>query len=193
MKNPKKTNLFVITGASGAGEDSIIKGLIQKGLPVIRPITTTARPMRRGESQGNPYFFISQNEFEAGINDGKFLEWANVYDSLYGITHTEMNNALGSKKIIIWKVDFKGAKKAKELFPNCVTIFIKPGSIEELKERLLKRGDGEQKFKNRLTYTQQYFEHEDQFDYIVYNRNNELEKAINETEKIIKKHYGETS
>lgn len=189
MESDHKTNLFVITGASGAGEDSIIKELIKRGLPIVRPITTTARPMRAGESQKNPYYFISQGEFEAGVRDGLFLEWAHVYGYDYGITNKEMERVSATGQAIAWKIDFKGARKARELFPGCVTIFVKPASLDELKGRLERRGDGEEKFKKRLSYTQEYFDHEDQFDYVVFNKNGELEKAVDQTEEIIRRHY----
>ncbi len=178
-------NLFIIFGPSGSGKDTIMEMLGKRGLNMIRPVTTTSREMRRGESQKKPYFFISEEEFKQKIENGEFVEWAWVYNDYKGTTKKELDRVLQSGKIVIWQLDYQGALSAKKLFPNAIIIFIKSGSFEELRERMIDRGDGEKKFFEREEYTKQYFQHENEYDYIVVNRQGELEKAIHEVEQII--------
>ena len=111
MQTNKSNNLFIISGPSGAGEDSIIEGL-KSHFPIERVITTTSRPMRPGDSNGNPYYFISKEEFKKRIEEEKFFEWAQEYnDNYYGVTHEEINRVIDSNKIGIWKI-------VKNLFTN---------------------------------------------------------------------------
>src|SRR3989344_41352 len=110
-----KTSLIIISGPSGSGEDSIIEGL-KEYFPLERVITTTTRQMRRTESEGNPYYFISTEEFADRVDRGDFFEYAQQYnDHFYGVTFAEIERVKNSGKIGIWKIDYKGVIKVKEL------------------------------------------------------------------------------
>src|SRR3989338_4539799 len=103
MSIANKNNIFVVSGPSGAGEDSIIKGL-EKYFPIERIITTSTREMRPGESQGNPYHFIGKEEFKKRKDQGDFIEWAEQYNgNLYGVTRQEIERVKNSGKIGTWK------------------------------------------------------------------------------------------
>ncbi len=182
------TNLFIISGPSGSGQDTIIEELQKRGLPIERVITTTTRPMRRTESEGKPYFFISQDEFQEKIRGEVFFEWAEVYHEYYGVTREEIERVEKSKKIGIWKMDYKGVKSAKENISGIIAIMLKPASIQELEERLRARSGSNKTYEERLEYSKEFLRHEYLYDYVVVNTQGELEKAVSDVEKIILKH-----
>ncbi len=137
MKNKTKNNLFIISGPSGAGEDSIIKKLA-KLLPIKKIITTTTRKKRESEIEGSPcsYYFTSKEEFKKGIAGNKFFEYAEQHEELYGVAKEEIKRVTNSDKIGIWKIEYKGVITAKKLMPEIVAILIMPSSLKILKQRL---------------------------------------------------------
>ena len=182
-----KGKIIVISGPSGAGEDSIINGL-EKQIPIERVVTTTSRDMRAGESEKNPYYFISQEEFEKGIEDGIYFEHAKHYnDKYYGVTFDEIERVKSSEKIGIWKIDYKGVIQAKKLMPDLVTIFIN-APLDILEKRIRQReGVSEEYIKERMEYTREWLEYTDIYDHTVINEQNKLDKAISEVVGIIEK------
>jgi len=182
--------LFIISGPSGAGEDSIIAELYKR-LPVERVITTTTRTMRPNETNGNPYYFISKKEFEGIRDENGFAEWAEEYNGqLYGVTHKELERVASSEKIGLWKIEWKGVMTAKRMFPGIIAIFI-TASLESIAARLRKRDNlSEAYLAERMTYTKEWLLHTDIYDYIIENRDGELEKAADRAEAIIRKHVG---
>lgn len=185
-KNLKKTNLFIISGPSGAGEDSIIAGL-KKEFPIEKIVTTTTREIRPNEIDGQDYYFISKKEFERDIKENKFFEWAEEDNGqLYGGTFKELRRVQALEdKIGIWKIDYKGALKAKEIFPNVKSIFIYiPMNIIE--KRLRSRGSHSDEFiAARLEYSKGWFANRDIFDFEVENKEGKLEETIQKVKNII--------
>lgn len=183
-----RNNVFIISGPSGAGEDSIIEKL-KNELDIERVITTTTRKMRPGESEGNPYYFISGEDFQEKIRGGDFLEYAQEYnDNFYGVTKKEMERVKNSGKIGIWKIEYKGVIAAKKMFPDIAAIFINTESLKVLEGRIRKRSNVTEEYvKERLSYTKEWLRHLDIYDYAVINRENELDKAAREVADIIKK------
>jgi len=183
MKN--KNKLFIISGPSGAGEDSIIQGL-KKLLPIEKVVTTTTRAKRAGESDGDPYYFISKEEFEKGISENKFFEYAEEYNNqFYGVKEEEIKRVLNCGKIGIWKIEYKGVMTAKKLIPEVVAIFVMAPSLEIIRQRLLKRGESEEFIEERMVYTTEWLKHKDVYDYEVINHEGKLDEAINEVKEII--------
>lgn len=180
-------NLFIISGPSGAGEDSIIDGL-KKILPIERVITSTTRQMRPGETSGNPYYFINRGDFMKLIEEKKLFEYAEEYNgNYYGVAHSEINRVKTSGKIGIWKIEYKGVMTAKKLMPGITAIFIN-APLEILEKRIRSRSNITEKFaRERLKYTKQWLKHLDIYDYIVENQEGELNKTINNVAEIIKK------
>ncbi|MEI7749950.1 MAG: hypothetical protein WCJ25_03010 [Candidatus Moraniibacteriota bacterium] len=183
--------LFIISGPSGAGEDSIIAGLYGR-LPVERVITTTTRAMRPNEAIGNPYYFIPRAEFEAIRDNDGFAEWAEEYNGqLYGVTHKELERVASSEKIGLWKIEWKGVMTAKRMFPGIIAIFV-TASLESIATRLRKRDNlSEAYLAERMTYTKEWMHHTDIYDYIIENRDGELEKAVDQAESIIRECVGD--
>jgi guanylate kinase len=185
-----KLNIFIISGPSGAGEDSIIEGL-KKYFPIERVITTTTRAMRPGETQGNPYYFISQKKFQEKIKRGNFAEYAQEYnDNFYGVTKDEMERVRHSGKIGIWKIEYKGVITAKKIFPEIKSIYIASPSLEILKNRIMKRdGVSEEYLSERMEYTKEWIKHEHVYDFKVVNEEGKLNEAIKKVADIIKSEY----
>lgn len=183
----KPFNLFILSGPSGAGEDSIIKGL-ETSLPIERVVTTTTRAMRPGESQGNPYYFIEKTVFEQRIKENAFIEYAEEYNNnYYGVTKSEIDRVLASNKIGIWKIEWKGVLTAKKLFPNIIAIFITVSDLAILEQRIRRRNPdvSEAYLAERRSYTEEWAKHADIYDYIVYNEEGKLDKSIQKTKEII--------
>lgn len=181
----KTNNLFIISGPSGAGEDSIISGLA-KIMPIKWIKTTTTREMRPGESEGNPYYFISKEKFEEKIKENGFFEYAQHYnDNFYGVTFEEIERVKASGKIGIWKIDYKGVMTAKKLIPEIIAIFIN-APLEEIEERIRKRGGiSEEYIKERMEYSKEWLKHKDIYDYEIVNSNGKLEESIQKAAEII--------
>jgi len=179
-------NIFIISGPSGAGEDSIIDAL-PKYFPTERIITTTTRKMRLGESQGNPYYFITKDEFQDKIDRRGFVEFAQEYnDNFYGVTHEEIDRVAKSKKIGIWKIEYKGVITAKKLFPEIVAIFIN-APLDILESRIRRRDNVTDEFiKERLDYTKEWLKHRHIYDYEIINEEGKLDKAIEDVANIIR-------
>jgi len=184
-----KNNIFIISGPSGAGEDSIIEGL-RKYFPIERVITTTTRPMRPGESQGNSYYFLSKEEFIKRRDNGDFVEWAEQYNrNLYGVIKEEIERIKNSGKVGIWKIDRKGVITARKLFPEIPAIFITVSDLKVLENRIRRRGGiSEEYIKERMEYTKEWMKHKDIYDYEVFNEEGKLDEAIQKVAEIIKQH-----
>jgi guanylate kinase len=180
-----QNNLFIISGPSGAGEDSIIKGL-KELFPVEVVITTTTRSMRTNENEGNPYYFISKEEFQKRITENKFFEWAQQYnDNLYGVTFDEIERVKKCGKIGLWKIEYKGVITAKKLIPDITTIFIN-APLDQLEERIRRRDQVSEEFiKERIAYTKEWLKHKDIYDYEIINENGKLAESIIKVAQII--------
>lgn len=183
-----KPNIFIVSGPSGAGEDSIINGL-EKLLSIERVVTTKTRPMREGESQGNSYYFIDKAEFEKKLAADEFAEYAQEYNGNWaGVTKVELERVAQSGKIGIWKIEYKGVITAKQKFPEIKSIYIAPPSLEVLEQRIRRRDNNvtDQYIKERMEYTKEWVRHENIYDYKVTNEEGKLEEAIKNVAEIIK-------
>jgi guanylate kinase len=181
-------NVFIISGPSGAGEDSIIDG-ISKLFPIERAITTTTRTMRPGESDGSPYYFISEEEFRKRLDRGEFIEHAEQYNgNLYGVTAQELDRLGRSGKVGIWKIEYKGVESAKRLFPEVKAILIS-APIDILEERIRRRDNPSEEFiRERMAYTKEWLKHTDIYDYVVENEQGKLDEAVEKVADIIRQH-----
>ncbi len=184
-----KSKIFIISGPSGAGEDSIIEGL-RKNFELERVITTSTRQMRPGESQGNPYYFISREEFVRRRDNNEFIEWAEQYNgNLYGVTKEEIERVKNCGKVGIWKIDWKGVITAKKLYPEIPAIFITVTDPKILEDRIRRRGGiSEEYIKERMEYSKEWLKHTDIYDYTIVNEEGKLNEAIAQTAEIIKKY-----
>lgn len=184
MKKP----IFIISGPSGAGEDTIIEAL-KKDMPIDKIVTTTTRKKRKGEKHGKDYYFLSEQEFDSVLKNNGFFEHATQYNGKqYGVTHKEIQRVINSQKIGIWKIEYQGVIKAKELLgDDVVTIFISV-PLDQLKKRIMHRGDmTPQEVEDRMEYSKKWMEHKDIYDYEVDNSDGQLNVAISRIKEIIQK------
>jgi len=181
-----KEKIFIISGPSGAGEDSIIKGL-KKHLQINSPITTTTRKMRATESEGNPYYFIDKEEFKARVEQGKFFEWTEQDNgNFYGVAYEELDRVREKDGVGILKIDYRGVITVKELLGDeAVSIFINC-PVEQLAQRLYKRDNASEEFVNRrMEYAKGWFKNKDIFDFEILNDDGNLDQSIKAVQKII--------
>ncbi|MDD2766843.1 MAG: hypothetical protein PHH40_03710 [Candidatus Moranbacteria bacterium] len=180
-------NVFIISGPAGSGKDAIINGL-EKLIPLSRVITTTTRRPRHNETDGNPYHFLSREQFLQNIAEKKFIEYSvNENDELYGVTFEELDRVDRSGAIGIWKMDWKGVISAKKLFPNIIAIFIH-APMNILEARLRKRDSAQTNknyFEDRMNYTKEWLKHTDIYDYTIENEQGELDQSIEQVASII--------
>lgn len=180
--------LVVITGSSGVGKDAIINRMKELDRPFFYAVTATSRLQRPGETDGVDYHFIAKQKFEEMIENGEFLEWANVYGNLYGVPKKAIIQAMSEGHDVIVKVDIQGAATIKRIDPKAITIFIAPPSMEELRRRLIERKtESQEDLDTRIKTAEHEMENKGTFDYVVVNYNNLLDQAIAEIEAIIKK------
>lgn len=183
-KNYCKKKLFVISGSSGVGKGTVLKGFLNKNPNFMLSISCTTRTPRTGEKDGVNYFFLSKEEFQNCIDNDKFLEWAEFAGNRYGTKKKYINQCLDEGKDIILEIDTQGALQVKKQMPEAVLIFICPPSIEALENRLRGRHtEDEATIQKRLHEVKTELERSENFDYKVIN--DDLEKAIAELGKVI--------
>jgi len=162
--------LLVVSAPSGAGKTSICRDMMKMFPEIVYSVSYTTRPPRPGEVDGRDYRFISDTDFRAGIARGDFIEWNEVYGSLYGTSGSDIRELLGKNKDIILDLDTKGAINLKKLFPEGIYIFISPPSLEELKKRLRKRGSETSKdLKIRMDNALEEMKEAFWYDYLIFN------------------------
>ncbi len=181
------SNIFIISGPSGAGEDSVIEGL-KKYFKIERIITTTTRAMRSGESEGNPYYFINQEEFQKKIENNEMAEYAQEYNNnFYGVSKIELERVANSGKIGLWKIEWKGVITAKKSYPEIKSIFITVSDLKILENRIRRRDEvSDEYIKERMEYTKEWLKHEDIYDFKVINEEGKLKETVQEVAEIIK-------
>lgn len=178
--------LVVISGQSGVGKDSLIQCLKERGYPIHFVITATDRAPRPGELHGREYFFLSTDEFLRMKQDGELLEHAVVYGQHKGIPRQQVREALASGKDVIMRVDVQGATTVRRLAPQAVLVFIIASSEQELEQRLRTRGyDSPEQLEERLTTARKEIERLHEFDYVIVNRDGELDQAVDDVIAVI--------
>ncbi|QSH39272.1 guanylate kinase [Candidatus Kaiserbacteria bacterium] len=181
-------NIVIISGPSGAGEDSVIEGLSEH-VTVNRVITTTTRSPREGESDGEDHYFISKEDFEERIESGSMIEWAKQYNgNFYGVTKEELQRVNDLDGVGVWKIEYQGVITAKKLFPDIISIFLMAESLEVLEDRIRARSDVSEEFiAERMKYTQEWLKHADIYDYSLINKQGLLHETIQEVVDILRK------
>jgi guanylate kinase len=176
--------LFVISAPSGGGKSTIAAAIREHVASMGYSISHTTRRPRSGERDGVDYHFVDQTTFSKMIDDGAFLEWARVYDALYGTSLSEIRNLMSTGRDILMDVDTQGGRNIKARFPESVLIFLVPPSLDVLEQRLEKRGtDNEQVIHTRMEQAMDDIRNCAWYDYIVVN--DKLAAAIQETQSII--------
>lgn len=165
-----EARLFVIAAPSGAGKTSLVHALVSGSDDVVVAVSHTTRQIRPGETDGNNYFFVTRDEFRALIDDGGFLEWAEVFGNYYGTSRREAERLMASGKHLILEIDWQGAAQVKALMPDTSAIFILPPSLPTLRQRLEARAqDDPVTMKRRTDAAIEEISHIHEFDYVIVN------------------------
>jgi len=176
--------LFVISGSSGVGKGTVLKGFLEKNPEFMLSISCTTRAPRPMEKDGINYFFISKEEFQNCIQNNKFLEWAEFAGNFYGTKKKYIRQCLDEGKNIILEIETKGAMQVKKQMPEAVLIFICPPSYETLENRLRGRHtEDETAIKKRLDEVKKELAMAENFDYKIVN--DDLNTAIQTLENVI--------
>jgi guanylate kinase len=165
-----KGKLYIISAPSGAGKTSLIKKLLPTVDKLVVSISHTTRPQRPAEINGVDYFFTSTAHFKKMQDQGKFLEYAQVFDNFYGTAQSSVEENLNKGLDVILEIDWQGAEQIRHLLPNTISIFILPPSIAVLRERLQGRGqDNATIINRRMQDAVTEMSHYAEYDYLVVN------------------------
>ncbi|MBS4027270.1 MAG: guanylate kinase [Ignavibacteriales bacterium] len=183
-----RSKLFVFSAPSGSGKTTIARAILQRHPEFVFSISATTRKKRPNEIDGKDYFFLSQESFKKKITENEFIENEEIYGDYYGSLKKQVDEALHHGQNMVFDIDVKGALAIKKTYPeNAVLIFVVPPTVEILRERLQKRNTEEhEKLQRRLARVPMEMEKQKEFDHIVFN--DDLQRAITETEFIIKKY-----
>jgi len=178
--------MVVISGPSGVGKDAVLAGLRAAHPAAHFAVTTTTRPPRSRERDGDDYLFLSDEEYDRLLAEDGFLEHAAVYSHRYGVPKAPVREALARGQDVIVRVDVQGASTIRRLAPNAVFIFLAPASLEELEERLRRRNtEGQSALRLRLDTARQEMACQEGFDHVVINREGGLAEAVSQILAII--------
>ncbi|HEX3014955.1 MAG TPA: guanylate kinase [Desulfobacteria bacterium] len=176
--------LIVLSGPSGAGKGTLCKELVAAVPNLHVSVSATTRPPRRGEVNGKHYYFVSDQEFAALLQENKLLEYAEYCGKYYGTPQSEVEKAINTGKDIILEIEIQGALKVKEKFPHGIFIFIVPPSLDELAARISKRGtESQAAIRQRLTQASRELEYVSEYDYVVVN--DKIETAVEKLKAIL--------
>jgi guanylate kinase len=178
--------VIVISGPSGVGKDAILNSMKERQYPFFFITTMTTRSRRNNEKHQVDYHFITKPEFQELINNNGLLEYANVYGNWYGVPKSPVKEALAKGLDTIIKVDVQGAANIKKVLPEAVFIFIMPPSVIELSNRLIQRcTESTSDLSLRLKTAEAELNQICQFDYVVMNPCNDIERAIKNIMSIV--------
>jgi guanylate kinase len=170
---------MIISGPSGAGKDAVVRRMQELGCPFHFVITATTRPPRQGEQDGVDYFFVSEVDFLDLIHRGELLEHALVYGEHKGIPKQQVRQALASGTDVVMRLDVQGAATVRGLVPDAILVFLIPGSEEELLQRLRgRKTETAANLQRRVTTMREEMKRIPEFDYVVVNRDGQLDRAV---------------
>ena len=177
-------NLFIIAAPSGCGKTSLVDALLKKSSNICVSVSHTTRKPRPEEVNGTNYHFISVDEFQEMIKDNKFVEFAEVFENLYGSSRQLIEDNLNNNIDVILEIDWQGARQVKINMPKAISIFVLPPSKEALLERLKNRAqDDELTINKRMSDAENQMRHFNEFDYLIIN--NDFNEALSDLESII--------
>ena len=182
----KNSKLFVISGPSGVGKDTILNHMKKIYPSNHYVVTVTTRKKRITEIDGKDYFFVTNKKFQDMIDSNEFLEWATVYTNNYGVPKNQVFLALSENKNVIIKADIQGAKTIKNTIDGTTTIFINPPDISKLADHLSSRmSESKESFRLRMETSLLEIESQNEFDHVVNNPEGKIDQTLEKINAII--------
>ncbi len=184
--------VFVITGPSGVGKGTLIRGLMERIPEIQLSVSATTRSPRAGERNGVDYHFLTPDEFAARRAAGDFVEDVDYAGSSYGTLRSELEGKAAAGTPVVLEIEVQGARQIRRALPGATQIFIAPPTLEELRNRLHARGtDDTAKVERRLRVAQEELDARPEFAYVVVN--DELARALDELEQVVRRELGEAA
>lgn len=178
--------LIVISGPSGAGKDTVMQRMQERGLPFHFVVTATTRPKRANEVHGRDYFFVSKEEFARMIDEDELIEHAIVYGDYKGIPKQQVREALVSGKDVVMRIDVQGAETVRKMAPEALMIFITTESEQELVHRLeTRKTETVDSLAIRIATARKELKRVEAFDYVIVNRDFFLDETVDKIRAII--------
>jgi guanylate kinase len=178
-------HVFVITGPSGVGKGTLIRGLLERVPGLELSVSATTRAPRPGERDGVDYHFLSEQEFDRRVATGDFVEHASYSGHKYGTLRSELERRMAEAAGVVLEIEVQGARQIRAAMPGAVQVFIAPPSVEALRARLVGRGtDAPEDVEARLARALEELEAEKEFAHVVVN--DRLEQATEELAEIVR-------
>jgi len=178
-------NLFIVAAPSGAGKTSLVRELLAADRDVSLSVSYTTRQPRPGETEGVDYHFVTEARFLQMLEDGDFLESAEVHGARYGTSQACVESVLREGRDLVLEIDWQGAAQVRSLYPGAIGIFILPPSMEALEQRLRNRAqDVDAVIARRLAAAREEIDHVAEFDYVIINA--QFETAIQDLLAIVR-------
>jgi guanylate kinase len=177
--------VFVITGPSGVGKGTLIRGLLERVPELGLSVSATTRPPRPGETQGVDYHFLSGDEFDRRVADGEFVEHATYSGRRYGTLRSELEGRLQRGEPVVLEIEVQGARQVRQTMPEALQVFIAPPNPEALRARLVGRGtDDPEQVRRRMQTADEELKAQREFAHVVVN--DRLEEATEELANIVR-------
>ena len=181
--------VFVITGPSGVGKGTLIRGLMERLPELELSISATTRPPRAGEEDGVDYYFLSPQEFQRRVRAEEFVEHADYAGRSYGTLRSELERRMQHGAAVVLEIEVEGARQVRRSVPDAVQVFIAPPSLDALRTRLIGRGtDGSEEVERRLRVAEHELQAQPEFEHVV--TNDRLEDALERLTEIVALHLG---
>ena len=178
--------LIVISGPSGAGKDTVMQRMKERGLPFHFVVTATTRPKRANEVHGRDYWFVTKEEFARMINEDELIEHAIVYGDYKGIPKQQVREALASGMDVIMRIDVQGAETVRRMAPEALMIFLTTNNEEELVQRLeTRKTETVDSLAIRIATARKELKRVDAFDYVIVNHDFRLDETVDVIRAII--------
>jgi guanylate kinase len=178
--------LIVISGPSGAGKDTVMQRMKERGLPFHFVVTATTRPKRANEVHGRDYWFVTKEEFARMINEDELIEHAIVYGDYKGIPKQQVREALASGMDVIMRIDVQGAETVRRMAPEALMIFLTTNNEDELVQRLeTRKTETVDSLAIRIATARKELKRVDAFDYVIVNHDFRLDETVEAIRAII--------